>query len=331
MRVVEAAAPPGGRWVAAASGVLVTEGREGEEALVQRRPASAAFYPRFWEFPGGKVEAGEAPAAAVARELGEEVGVRVAEAEVAPWVVRRYVYPHAAVVLHVFRVRAWEGAAAAREGQVLQWRAVAAAAPRPLLPANGCLWKWLRLPAVCAVSAAAVMGVGAAIAALPAAAARAGGGGLLLQLRDKGLGRGDRVLLGRAFARMRDEAGGVFVVNDDAALAREVGADGVHLSSARLMRVRGRPRFRWVGASCHSAAQLARVGALGLDYALLSPVCRTLSHVAAAPLGWEGFAALAGGAAVPVFALGGLGWGDAAAARARGAHGVAMMRRAWMD
>jgi 8-oxo-dGTP diphosphatase len=86
--------------------------------LVNRRPEGAPLA-GFWEFPGGKRQDGEEPRAALARELDEELGIDVVEAE--PLLVLEHDYPHKRVLLDVWRVRSYSGAAAAREGQALRW------------------------------------------------------------------------------------------------------------------------------------------------------------------------------------------------------------------
>ena len=109
-------------------------------------------------------------------------------------------------------------------------------------------------------------------------------------------------------------------------------ADGLHLASRNLVELRRRPdEWSLVGASCHGAADLAWAAALGLDYALLSPVLPTASHPGAPPLGWERFAALAEEATLPVYALGGLGPGEVEQAIDHGAQGVAAIRGLWPD
>jgi 8-oxo-dGTP diphosphatase len=68
---------------------------------------------------------------------------------------------------------------------------------------------------------------------------------------------------------------------------------------------------------------------LELDFAVLGPVMPTVSHAGAATLGWEGFAALARGASIPVYAIGGLRAENLKDAWRSGAHGLAMIRGAW--
>jgi 8-oxo-dGTP diphosphatase len=68
---------------------------------------------------------------------------------------------------------------------------------------------------------------------------------------------------------------------------------------------------------------------LGCDFAVLGPVAATASHPGAKPLGWDGFAALRAGSALPLYAIGGLGADDLARARRQGAQGVAAIRALW--
>ncbi|MDX1376076.1 MAG: thiamine phosphate synthase, partial [Burkholderiales bacterium] len=124
-------------------------------------------------------------------------------------------------------------------------------------------------------------------------------------------------------------AGARVLVNADAALADAVGADGVHVPARDLTALAARPACALVGASCHDAAELAHAMRLGLDFALLGPVRATASHAGARTLGWTGFAALARGASLPVYAIGGMRPADLGAARRHGAHGLAMITGSW--
>ena len=203
----------------------------------------------------------------------------------------------------------------------------AAVAVEPLLPANGPILRALNLPPVYAISQAAELGVARFLDRLQAAL---GNGLKLIQLRESKLPSAELERLAAQVVALAHAHGARVLVNGDIALARKVGADGVHLSSAQLLALNGRPEIEWCAASAHNAAELAHAAELGLDFAVLSPVKPTLSHPAAATLGWEGFAELAAGMPMPVYALGGMSEIDMADAWQAGAHGIAMLRGAWI-
>jgi len=81
--------------------------------------------------------------------------------------------------------------------------------------------------------------------------------------------------------------------------------------------------------SCHDAAEIRHAERIGADFVTVSPVAPTPSHPDARPLGWPAFADCVAGAAVPVYALGGLGSDDFASARRHGGQGVAAIRAFW--
>ncbi|HSD43997.1 MAG TPA: Nudix family hydrolase [Burkholderiales bacterium] len=291
--------------------------------LLAQRPAGKV-YGGWWEFPGGKIETGEAPAHALAREVHEELGVDAERAY--PWLTRGFAYPHAVVRLRFFRVLAWCGEPHGREGQAFSWQDLDALTVGPVLPANGPVLKSLRLPTEYAISNASEVGEERFLAALEA---RLATGLRLVQLREKAMPRDRLATLARRVVAATAPRGGIVLVNGDAALAREAGAHGVHLTARQLATATERPELEWVGASCHTAAELRRAEALGLDFAVLGPVAATPTHPGVATLGWEGFESGARDAAIPVFALGGVRRDDLERAWSRGAHGIAMIRGAW--
>lgn len=291
------------------------------EFLLAQRPAGKP-YAGYWEFPGGKIEAGEDPRAALVRELREELGIEVREAT--PWITRVYSYTHATVRLHFWRVTRWEGEPQPLEDQDIRWQRVAAPDVAPMLPANAPVLAALALPAVMIVSDAAAQGIDPWIERL---AALVTGEQVLVQIREKSMEH-LRVqhLVSRALTRA-EPFGSRVVVNSASGAYPQ--ATGIHLTARDLMAASARPAAALAGASCHDAAQLDQAAALGLDYAVLGPVKKTASHPEAVPLGWDRFAELARGRPMPVYAIGGLTRADLAEARGHGAHGVALLGAAF--
>jgi 8-oxo-dGTP diphosphatase len=302
--------------------VAVLERADGRVLLARRPPQKV--YAGYWEFPGGKVEPGETTAAALAREVHEELGVEVRRAD--PWITNVFTYPHATVRLHFFRVRAWHGEPQAREHDGLSWEDPRHVALEPLLPANGPVLRGLMLPAEYAITQAGALGTDAFLARLEA---RLAAGLRMVQVRELAFGRDDMQALAFAVIARARPVGARVLVSNDVALAHMVGADGVHLTARQVATMESRPDLPLVGASCHSRGELDAAVRLGADFAVLGAVRPTASHPDAAVLGWDAFAAIARDAPLPVYAIGGLQRADLDAAWRRGAHGIAMIRGAW--
>jgi 8-oxo-dGTP diphosphatase len=206
------------------------------------------------------------------------------------------------------------------------WQSPDAISVDPLLPANAPILRALRLPPVYAITYAAELGRVEFLRRLE----RALSGGLkLLQVREKQL---DEKALEALAARVIGIArvhGARVLLNADLQLARRLGADGVHLTSAQLKEIRQRPDLGLVGASCHDAGELALAQAVGADFAVMGPVLPTPTHPGAAGIGWARFAESLKDCPLPVYALGGLKPADLETAWRHGAHGISMMRGAW--
>lgn len=302
-----------------AVGILIQpDGR----VLLASRPEGKP-YPGYWEFPGGKLEAGETSAQALTRELHEELGIEVERAD--PWMIQVFEYRHATVRLHLHRVRAWRGEPHGKESQQLAWIDPAVLTVEPLLPANFPILRALALPARYGITDISRMGD----AFWPALTQALQGGLKLLQVREKTVAAATRrVWVEQVLAQARP-AGAQVLVNRDIELAVAVGADGVHLNADQLTTLNARPQLPLVGASCHTADDLRRAAALGCTFAVLGPVLPTPSHADAAALGWSGYAELIRDTAIPVYALGGLDWSALDTVCRLGGHGVAAVRAAW--
>lgn len=302
----------------------VIRGTDGRILLAQR-PADK-HQGGLWEFPGGKVEAGEPVEAALARELHEELDIRVEQAR--PLIEVRHDYPDLSVLLDVWEVSGFAGTPRGMEGQPLAWAEESAlddfqfpAANRPIVTAA-------RLPADYLITPAA----GAAaelLAGIERALAR---GVRLLQLRAPQLSvSAYRALADEVLALCAGRA--EVLLKGSLAWVADFPAAGWHLTAAQLRELAGAPRpllaGRWLAASCHDAEELALAAQLGVDFATLSPVQPTASHPGAAPLGWERAAELIRGFNQPVYLLGGLGPAERERAWRSGAQGVAGIRGLW--
>ena len=299
---------------------------DGHEFLLAQRP-EGKVYAGYWEFPGGKVEPGESVRAALIRELQEELGITVTACS--PWLTRQFTYPHATVRLNFWRVTAWTGEigiSGPLEHAAVDWLECGKnATVAPILPANDPILKALALPTTMAITMGESEGVERQLERLEEALS---GGLRLIQVRDKSWPAAQRLWFAETVTRLAHTHDALVVINDSADIARRVGADGLHLSAASLAACTVRPDFAWVGASCHQAAEIARAGELGLDYALLGPVMPTPTHPEASGLGWTEFSRRIAGTPIPVFALGGMQREWLAEAQGHGAHGIAL-RRGW--
>jgi len=283
--------------------------------LLAQRPAGKV-YAGWWEFPGGKVEAGEPAEHALARELHEELGIDVGTAY--PWITRVHSYEHATVRLNFFRVTAWRGEPRARENQAFVWQRFDAPMASPMLPANAPVLAALALPLEYAVTDARALGAAEQLARVEA---RMKDGLRMVQVRDKD--HWERARLIYVITSMARQYGAKVLVNGGPA------ADGIHYSAEALMTLRARPQAGLVAASCHTVQELGHAMAIGLDFVVLGPVKATPSHPGAPLLGWDGFREIAEGASIPVYAIGGMRPQDMDAARRAGAHGLAMIGGAW--
>lgn len=92
---------------------------DGRVLLAQRPPGKSMA--GLWEFPGGKIEDGETPEAALIRELHEELGIETWSSCLAPLTFASHSYETFHLMMPLFACRKWEGTPRAREGQVLKW------------------------------------------------------------------------------------------------------------------------------------------------------------------------------------------------------------------
>ncbi|MGL4308910.1 MAG: 8-oxo-dGTP diphosphatase MutT [Paracoccaceae bacterium] len=103
--------------------------------LLSQRPEGKSLA-GLWEFPGGKVEAGETPEACLIRELNEELGIDTWTSCLAPLTFASHSYPDFHLLMPLFACRRWQGIPSPREGQTLAWVSAANLRDYPMPPAD---------------------------------------------------------------------------------------------------------------------------------------------------------------------------------------------------
>lgn len=289
--------------------------------LITQRPEGKAMA-GAWEFPGGKVEAGEARMEAVRREIREEVGLEVVSAR--PLIRVRHRYDEFEVDLDVWISRGWRGEEQSCDGQALAWEQPGELTQRELLPADGPVVAALRLPERIIITPDAGPGGRHRGRITDFAGSRSA---ILVRCRSATHRRAWLSLARETVPDLPLILHGDQGATDTRDATSEPSA--VHLSSEALLALDDRPDLPLVGASCHDLAQVEHARNLGLDYLFVSPVQATASHPGQPALGWTNFGALAQAAGRPTYALGGVGPRDLEQAWAVGGQGVAGISAFW--
>lgn len=298
---------------------------EQQRVFITRRP-DHVHQGGLWEFPGGKLEDGESVVDALARELEEEIGIRVQRSR--PLIRVFHDYADKSVLLDVYRVTAFDGIAHGREGQPCEWVEPERLAEFSFPDANLPIIRAVQLPDRYLITPDPNEEIESFLTQLERCLRQ---GIRLVQLRAKSLSQDDYVDLARQAKTLCARYSAKLILNSDPALVSEVGADGVNLTGERLMSLNKRPlpADKWVSASCHTVEDLKYAEEIQVDFAMLSPVQATASHPDAKPIGWQRFQLLCERAPFPVYALGGVGPDNLEQSFAHGAQGIAAIRALW--
>ncbi|HCR97702.1 MULTISPECIES: Nudix family hydrolase [Halomonas] len=296
-----------------------------KQVLIARRPSNVD-QGGLWEFPGGKLAPYETGLEGLKRELHEELGVEIVRAQ--PLIRVHHEYPDKHILLDVWQVHEFAGEPFGREGQAVRWVPMEELANYPFPAANLPILRAVMLPTEYLITKEE-----ADEARFDTLLERAlkEDNIRLVQLRAKQLDEAAYLKRAERALRMCHEYGAKLLLNGEPALLEHVDADGIHLTSERLMQLDRRPiaEQKWLSASTHDQTQLSKAALLGCDFVTLSPLRTTPSHPEVAPMGWHDFQQLVERAGMPVFALGGMTRFDANHARAVGAQGIASIRDFW--
>lgn len=318
---------PARKRVHVAVGVIY--GKDGRILIAQR--SAEQHLGGLWEFPGGKVETGETVNDALVRELHEELGITALSQSALCSI--QHDYHDKSVLLDVWNVDTFAGTAQGKEGQPLRWLFPHELRQQDFPEANRAIIRAIMLPdffAILNIDSSINSNINSSIdylQGLPDAC--------LLRLRNAAPATANLSQHHHYICSLKDW----FLANTSlqTRLILDISSNdeldplllerlsGVHVNRHVLKTLQSRPVADHLlfGASCHNAEELALAQALGADYALLSPVSETSSHVGQTGMGWDRFRQLSQSTSLPVYAMGGLNKADLPTARQHGARGIA--------
>lgn len=298
--------------------------------LIAKRPLSA-HQGGLWEFPGGKVDAGETIEQALVRELHEELAIDVLTSQ--PLIQIRHHYPDKSVLLDVHKITQFLGTPIGNEGQPVEWVDIKELNNFEFPAANLPIISAINLPEKYAITGAHLDEVDfvARLNRVLTAGVR------MVQLRIADFNVDTKRFLLDAAIHVVNQSNANLVVNCSPAEFNrliELASDknlGLHLNRHHAAAINMRPVGGHVlfGVSCHNAEEIVHAQNIGADYLLLSPVLPTASHPSANPLGWDSFRELVELANIPVYALGGVSEKHIKIAQSCGAQGVAGISAWW--
>ena len=296
------------------------------QTLIQQRAADT-HQGGLWEFPGGKLEAGETLEQALQREIHEELGIQVESSR--PLIKVSHDYGDRKVLLDVHLVRQWCGQIQAREQQPLQWVGDEDLNNYPMPEADRPIVSALQLPSSYVITPSQIETPDKLLIHLERLLEQ--GERLFLYRVKSLLGMRHEELIDAMLIRChRHQAKLLIHEKNRQQLTKSIEADGRHLTEDSLMGIdSGNLSQGLLSVSCHSLEALKKAQAIGADFAMLSPVEETGSHPGVLPLGWPAFAEIVSQANIPVYALGGMTVDKLEKAWLHGAQGVAGISSWW--
>ena len=287
----------------------------------------------LWEFPGGKVEAGESVQVALQRELEEELGLVSSLDDMRPLITIPFHYPDKSVLLDVWAVynagafKKAQGTEAqgqetlGKEGQPLVWAELSELANHEFPAANKAIIDALILPKKIAITQD--NNDPDAILRQVANTLR-NQGNTWIQLRAPSLDQLQFTQLAMKLYGLCHEAGSKLIWNCPLDWYQIAFADGLHLSRCNLKDIEDRPipATQWLSSACHNLEELEDTQNR-VDYVLVSPVHETTTHPKANALTWSGFKVITDRARIPCYALGGMQCSELSESVQFGGQGIA--------
>ena len=300
-------------------GILYNSNKD--KILITKR-TSRQYLSGYWEFPGGKTKKNEDSFSALSREFYEELGVSITKAK--RLIKINHDYIEKKVLLDVWKIYEWDGDPYNRENQEIRWSTINNLSNYKFPEANKYIIQTLYLPDTYGISRKTYKDY----SHLFSTARDYFNSGLkIFQLR-LNFERDEKFK--KNIEKISKEAkknNAKLILNGLASDIEHYTVDGIHLKSKQLLNYTSRPISGnyILGASCHNEKELIQAKKLNVNYAFISPVLNTNSHLTETPLGWANFKNLAKKANFPVYALGGMSLLDLEIAKEHGAYGIAMI------
>lgn len=297
------------------------------QVLISRRNANQHMG-GFWEFPGGKVEAGETVQQALSRELHEELNISINRASLQPLCCIRHDYPDKSVLLDVWQTQQYSGEPQGMEGQPLRWLAAHELIASEFPPGNRAIIRALRIPQLLALINChpGLNQQQTLTAALPVHC--------LIRLRHLNHQQDFADYLKTLKIIVPGISHDILVdlpaSESDRQAVLELQAQhpqirGFFANRHVTQLIAGRPAGDdlILGCATHNDEEIEAAKLLMADFVILSPVLASPSHPENQGLGWQQFSEMAARFPGPVFAMGGMTLQELDSALAAGAHGIA--------
>ena len=293
--------------------------------LLSRRPIDV-HQGGMLEIPGGKSVLGEVPSQTLRRELKEEINIQVLKSH--RLISYNYDYNDKRINLSAWIVDEWKGVPRGNEGQAIEWARISDLKDLSFPQANMKLINALNLPLLYFITPDLDRHDDKFFKKIESLVKN---GLRLLQFRSPSTNTSHHKKVLRKLLHICEQHNCSVIYNGSVHNALKFGAHGAHLNSSRLMGVTKLklPSNFQVSASCHNEDELKQAERLGLDFCVLSPVHKSLSHLTSKPIGWNNFSLLVKKIGLPVYALGGIRPDETYIARRKGAFGIAMVSGVW--
>ena len=294
-----------------------------QQVLISKRKKNQHLADR-WEFPGGKLEAGESYKLALRRELAEELGITIHKAS--KLIDTHYQYPDRLLHIQFFKITEFSGNVQSNESQQLRWVNINELNAIQFPPANRAVIDAIVFPSSYMIADEEVIGE----ELIPVVKFQLQAGIRLIQHRAGRVKKSQYLNHASEIKSLCEQYGAKVIANCSQDWLDDFDHHGIHLTSQRLREMHQESNNlvhpEVFSASCHNEEEIEIANQLSVRCQLIGPVNATKSHPGINALGWKRFGQLCVLSNAPVYALGGMRINDYKTALMHGAQGIAAIR-----